>query len=344
VGTEKLDTLERLRLATGESEDRLNPLTVLAARSPLHWLAPTLGLMRGDKVAWNDPTPAGTSTLFTVRTQAAEAIQRWALPREQADDAEPVRRAVASLSPLPSTEPLSGEATGAEEIIGRLEFVYPHLALSTVPAARAASEANRGGMEEERAPVVREPALVRAAGGGGATAAHRGQVVHTALQFLRLERTSNEHEIAAEIERLRDAGVIAEEDVPLIDTAALEWFHNTGLGMRIRAVADRYHREWMFLAAEPAETFDPAAGGGEDDRVLVRGVVDGVLASDGGVEIVDFKTDRVPADGVEARASLYSTQMRLYISAVEKIFGPVTHCHLVFLHSRRIVTVEGSPN
>ena len=76
--------------------------------------------------------------------------------------------------------------------------------------------------------------------------------------------------------------------------------------------------------------------------MLVRGVIDGVLAGEACVEIVDYKTDRIAAEEVGERARTYAPQMSAYAAAAEALFGqPVEHWWLVFLEARTIVDARG---
>ena len=58
-----------------------------------------------------------------------------------------------------------------------------------------------------------------------------------------------------------------------------------------------------------------------------------------GLEIVDYKTDRVSKDDVPERAAFYKPQMDLYRDAIAAIVGkPLAAAHLVFLEPRVILT------
>jgi ATP-dependent helicase/nuclease subunit A len=48
--------------------------------------------------------------------------------------------------------------------------------------------------------------------------------------------------------------------------------------------------------------------------------------------LVDFKTDEIVSDEVEAKTKLYEPQLKLYALALERIYRrPVTECRLHFL-------------
>ncbi len=348
VGTEDLEKLERMRAMARANAGQVGPLQVLSAQTPLHWVVAAHGAIPPARVTWDEATGPDAGVLLEVTTYAPDEILDWRLPAAASADDAGLRKAVAALAPLPPAEPLSRELEWAVDFIDRLDYAYPHLETSSVQAARAASGVKRphDWPDEESAPVVadaRAPAHHTAASADARQEGiRRGRVVHSALELLRLDQAADAAQIAQQMDRLAADGLLDAADVPLIDVDALAWFFNTPLGRRIRAAGDDgYRREWMFLASEPADRFDRLVTGDADDRVLVRGVVDGILTDQAGLAIVDYKTDRVDAGDVDARAADYALQLQLYAAAVSAVFGrPVTARYLVFLHGRRIVEVE----
>jgi ATP-dependent helicase/nuclease subunit A len=341
VGTESHDTLEKLRTAANAGTGQVDPLRILGARSPLHWLIAAQGAMPRGKVIWDADAAPNDDTLFVCRRIDAEEIADWRVAKEESPGARELREAVGTLSPLPEAEPTSTDMADAERILDRLDFTYPHLAMSSLPAVRSASDArwaDAGRAEEEPAkPLV---ALPRGTALERSEAARRGQVVHTALELMDLKQVESAAAIRANLDAMVARGTLAADDVELIDVDNLAWFFATPLGERIRTANESFAREWMFLSAEPIERFDATAGGEDSDRVLVRGVVDGVLATPEALEIVDYKTDRVTGADVQKRAEDYRMQMQLYAGAVARVYRrEVSAAHLVFLHAREVVTI-----
>jgi ATP-dependent helicase/nuclease subunit A len=104
------------------------------------------------------------------------------------------------------------------------------------------------------------------------------------------------------------------------------------LGARlIRAEAEgRVRREFRFSLLCPAADFFPDA---PQEDVLLQGVVDCCFEEDGKLVIVDYKTDRIGPDGVQARTDYYASQLRAYAGAMERILGlPAKQRLLFFLH------------
>jgi ATP-dependent helicase/nuclease subunit A len=90
----------------------------------------------------------------------------------------------------------------------------------------------------------------------------------------------------------------------------------------VRAAAQRVHWQETYVA-----TTLP------DGRVL-EGFVDLVFADDdGSLVVVDYKTDAVPAEAIEARTAVYRPQMAAYVRALEDATGrAVSRAVLVFCH------------
>ena len=110
------------------------------------------------------------------------------------------------------------------------------------------------------------------------------------------------------------------------------WFLSTDLGQRFRT-AKTLLRELDVIYAEPADgSTDPL------DQTMVRGRLDAALVEDGGLTLVDYKTDRVTADTVAQRAAFYRPQIDIYRTQLQRLTKrPVTAAYLVFLSAERIV-------
>lgn len=339
VGSETTENLEHLRAIASASTGPVSPLRILTARRPLEWLLAAQGAMPSGAVTWNQAQPPDDRTLFVCRTYTAEVIRAWSVTSQVVQRTAPLRAAVAALAPLPADEPVSKECTDARRIVDRLDFVYPHLALASIPVACAVSGVQRATLSgEAEEPPVALPIAGETQEEARDRAVRRGQAVHRALEFIDLAGPCNGAAVTRTIDRLVAEGLLAADDAGLIAVDDLVWFFETELGRQVRASA-AYHREWMFLATEGPETIDPTVAGDETDRVLIRGVVDGVLVDPAGIEIVDYKTDRVSGAAAAERAQAYAMQLHLYARAVAAVFNrPVIATHLVFLHGRTIIS------
>ena len=357
VGSTPLKRVEQHR-AEWRGADEIDALTLETAQSPLDWLVPALASMSADQVRWSSAADStSAAVLIAVRQHAAEQIADWptesvlAGPSGSSDAAQKrLRQAVTKLDPLPADEPLADEGGQVESILDRMEFVYPNLPAASVGAVMAASEAKRrddpaDDIEHQHRPQPWDSptsgATASSAVRGDAEAGRRrGTATHSVLEHLDFSAAGDGDAVAEQVERLVGDGLLAADDAELVDVESIAWFVQQPLGERIRHAGSRYRREFMFIASEPAETFDPALAAFPDERVLVRGVVDGLIIGDR-MEIIDFKTDRVDRAEVADRAAVYASQIRLYARAMERIWrrpAPAEACSLVFLDPRVVVT------
>ncbi|MCH7720724.1 MAG: helicase-exonuclease AddAB subunit AddA [Planctomycetes bacterium] len=357
IGSTPLKRVEQRR-AEWRGADEIDALTLETAQSPLDWLVPALASMPADQVRWSSAAnSAGAAVPIAVRQHTAEQIADWPIESLLAGSSGPsnaaekrLRQAVTKLDPLPSDEPLAAEDGQVESILDRLEFVYPNLPAASVGAVMAASEAKRRDdpaddlEHQHRPPPWDSPASCDTASsavrGDADAGRRRGTATHTVLEHLDFNAAGDAAAVGEQVERLVRDGLLAADDAELVDVESIAWFVQQPLGQRIRHAGPQYRREFMFIASEPAETFDPALAAFPDERVLVRGVVDGLIIGDR-MEIIDFKTDRVDGADVANRAAVYASQVRLYARAMERIWrrpAPADACSLVFLDPRVVVT------
>jgi ATP-dependent helicase/nuclease subunit A len=333
-------------------------LSVATARTPLDWLLPALvgappGALsgfRGDEV---DPLGKGENRpLVAGALHGPDEILRWRIAQAADERENAVRHAVSRRGPLPSDEPLAPGDSEVERVLTRMRGLYPWLSASSVRATVAASEF-KGAFDYLRDPdVLPVSSASRRVFRGDEfdeavarrdTAAQRGVLTHRVLQHLDFQQAVSAAGVASELQRMIANRVLTAAERASVAEDAVAWFVTTPLAEAIRRVGSAYRRELRFVTTEPLTYFDPTVTAPEDDRVLVRGIVDGILPVNEGVEVVDFKTDAVSANEVSARCELYRPQMALYSRAVERLWRrPVRRCWLVFLTPRQVVPLDKS--
>lgn len=348
VGSADLRHVERWRALHSRRGGTVSALNMQLAGTPLEWLVPALAAAPAGTVVWADQAQPNLdgAPLLSVKLHTEEEMADWRLETSPTVTENRTLAAAATLAPLPDDEPSSAEDSDADAVLAAVDYPYPYLASASVRAVLAASEAKRAvdpftdehqpRGQPHYAPSFDPPGVLTTRTGVAAiTPQQRGTLTHRVLEHLDFASP-----VEAGIRRLINAGVVTTEEVEAIDAEALTWFLGTPLGRRIRQAGDAYRREFIFISAEPAALFDPALEGSDDDTVLVRGIADGVLPDDDGLEIVDYKTDAVDNVGAEARAAGYRMQLRLYARAVARIWRrPVRRCWLVFLAPGRIIEV-----
>ena len=111
------------------------------------------------------------------------------------------------------------------------------------------------------------------------------------------------------------------------------------LGLRLRDAAE-VRREFRFQLLCPAADYFPAAAPG--DEILLQGVVDCCFAEpDGSLTIVDYKTDRVAASDVPARAAHYRGQLLAYARETCRIYNSAEMTLEQVIETIRLAESEG---
>ena len=221
----------------------------------------------------------------------------------------------------------------------RLEYVYPWAGAADLPSKLTATELKdpRAEQDPDAAPVLADPAAetlsFRRAQPGTArklSAARRGTATHTLLQHVDFRSCGSVGALREEAARLVSTGLLQQEEAAAVDYGAVQRFFASPVGQRLRA-AEGVRREFRFQLLADASDYFPGAA--PEDQLLLQGVVDCCFPEDGGITVLDYKTDRIGAEQVPERAADYLGQLRTYALALERIFGlPVKHCILWFLH------------
>ena len=150
------------------------------------------------------------------------------------------------------------------------------------------------------------------------TGADRGTAMHKALCALDSERP-----IAPQLDDFVEKGILIPEERALIRIPDIQAFYDSPLGRRARS-AELVKREWGFCIME--------------GDLLVQGVIDLCFREDGRWILVDYKTDRCPA---EELPGMYGDQIRWYARALRDITRtPVGELWLYGLREGRAVRVE----
>ncbi len=155
--------------------------------------------------------------------------------------------------------------------------------------------------------------------GRGAT--NLGRAVHAAIQSLPLADADGLVEAHARAQAVAEAIPSRADDVARLVRSALA-----------SKAADRARDAKRALREVPFAV--------QRDSVTVEGFIDMVIETDAGLEIVDWKTDGVPASAVPERLKQYELQAGLYVLGLEAATGrKVTAITYVFASSG----VEASP-
>ncbi len=222
-----------------------------------------------------------------------------------------------------------------------LDFVYPYAAACNAPTKITATqlkgrEKDREIVQETIQPYVRRdfsaPRFL--SGRRPLTGAERGTAMHLVMQHLPLKEDTD---VGAVVEDLAARRFLTREQAEAVDQAAVRRFLASPLASELQK-ADRVEREFRFSLLMPGEKYFPELDEGED--VLLQGVVDLFAVKEGGVTVVDFKTDYVTEDTLPEKIAHYRPQLEAYSAALERILElPVKHRILYFFCAGQAVEV-----
>ena len=163
-----------------------------------------------------------------------------------------------------------------------------------------------------------------------------GNAIHAAMQFIRYENCGTLEGVQQEVRRMAEEGFLTEEQAELVNCRKLHGFFATDLGRKLRTGTE-YLREFKFSILDDAGQYGAGLDG---EQVLLQGVVDCALIEGDGITILDFKTDRVTEETLDAAVGRYLPQLQTYGEALSRIYEmPVKAMYLYFFRLDRLVEV-----
>ncbi len=311
------NTLSALAAGIDPSRDTLPVETLTDANCLSDWVLsallrhPTCGELR-ECAGVNEPI-----TLPDTATVRVSFCSPPILKREEADGAD--ERSAA--------QPDDALTNALRE---RIAYIYPHETLSRVPTKLAASAAAADPTRPELVAHARPTFLSKQE----LTPAERGTAMHNFMQYADFAAAAAS--TYGEAERLKAAGFLSAEQVASLDHKRLRTFFDSELYRRIGA-SERVLREVPFTFREEAAAYDPTVTD-PNEAVVVQGIADCVFVENGGLVIVDYKTDRVksPAELAER----YRAQLQIYARALAAVLElPVHECLLYSFALGSTVTI-----
>lgn len=215
------------------------------------------------------------------------------------------------------------QAVPDEEKIRRLKEIFAfsyNSGLTDKSAKITVTEIAKSGDDEKL--YLRRPDFV--AESGALTAAEKGTAMHTFMQYA--DYSAAEKNPEAEAERLAENGLISTEECASLNLGQLSAFFGSDLYRRMKK-SDRVRREQKFLIKKSDAALDDERLMEYNNSSMLQGIADCMFEEDGGIVLIDYKTDRVNSERMLAQR--YDLQLKLYSAALSKIFGkPVKEAYL----------------
>jgi ATP-dependent helicase/nuclease subunit A len=170
-------------------------------------------------------------------------------------------------------------------------------------------------------------------------AAEKGTATHLALEHLKFAGSSRAEDLKQQIAEMVRRKLMTQAQADVVDVSALQWFIESPIGRLIReSDSSDVIRELAFNLALAPQRFPNTPASLEPlDQVMLRGRIDLLVRKDGAFIVVDYKTDRVSGDEIDARKAAYALQVQVYREAIETLLrARVIGVYLIFLSPRVI--------
>ncbi len=139
-------------------------------------------------------------------------------------------------------------------------------------------------------------------------------------------------EIRSQASRMVEEEFLTPQEAEAVNEKRIAGFFLSGLGQRLLA-SRAVNRETPFnIELECTEVYrdmpsDLYAG----ETILLQGVIDCFFEEQEGLILVDYKTDYVPASGINRIKELYGIQIDYYVKALESITGKKVQEKFIYL-------------
>ncbi len=212
-----------------------------------------------------------------------------------------------------------------------LAFEYPYKADITLHTKMSVSELKKMGQDADDWDSLYQPVKPEFCEEPGTSkkwvsktgqnyGASRGTAYHRALELLDFTSVTTKPDLARELKAILDNKKMEEADWKMLDADILWQFLISPLGQRMKAAQQKglCHREQQFVMGIPASEMGFANSG---ELVLVQGIIDAYLEEDGGLVLIDYKTDRVSEGQEDYFIKRYKSQLDYYQRALEQMTG-----------------------
>ena len=192
------------------------------------------------------------------------------------------------------------------EIRNNIEYVYP-FDYSGILAKRTASSTESTRQKRTYFGTAKPRFLNEKFSG-----ADRGTAVHKFLELCDFNSAYKDFE--GEKARLKNAYLITEEELQVLDENAVRSFFNSDVGSRLLA-SDEVLKEYEFAIFKNAkELYEDLPETAKDEKIVVQGKLDCAFKEKDGFVLVDYKTDNVTDENYFV--SVYKNQLEIYADAL----------------------------
>ncbi|MFJ7976046.1 helicase-exonuclease AddAB subunit AddA [Peribacillus sp. NPDC096379] len=339
--------------ATG-SEWLLKDYVRANARSYMDWIGPAL-------IRHPSSTAFLESVGLTVNydDNKLKHPSQWVIKtvqreRLQMQEDETVNEAESWLEHVKNAEKIDLESEFRDKIMSQLAWVYPERDASVNRSKQSVSELKRQlEFRDEQSstellrkyerPISNRPAFMQEK---SLTPAEKGTITHLVMQHISVNEPITIESVRQLLNELIIRELLTEEQKSAVNIEVIVSFFDSEIGQRMQR-ASVIRREVPFTLAVPAsEAYSHWHG--EEETVLVQGVIDCIFEDEAGLVLLDYKTDGITGrfhNGFEGAkeilADRYRIQLQWYTRAIEGILKKkVNDRYLFFFDGGHLLEIE----
>ena len=153
------------------------------------------------------------------------------------------------------------------------------------------------------------------------TGAARGTAYHRVMECMDFVHCKSPAEAAGQLEELVKQNRISREIAETVKPEDLSQFSCSYLGKRMIQAQKQntLHKEQPFVLGIPASELRQEWG--DEETILVQGIIDVFFYEEDGIVLADYKTDRVPEGNPQLLVDKYGVQLAYYAKALERMTG-----------------------
>lgn len=199
-----------------------------------------------------------------------------------------------------------------EEIKERVGYKYPYASLSLVRAKSAPSEFDKNEFSTEYFAASKPQFLSKS----GMNPAARGTATHKFMEFYDYNSTES---VDAQAKRMVAENRLTDDEEKILEKDRLERFFSGEIAERIRKSPLLMREKKITVGIKAGELYPDLPENVRDEIVVIEGYVDCAFEENGGIVIVDYKTDRKVT--LQELRERYRTQLKMYEKALGECTG-----------------------
>ncbi len=219
-------------------------------------------------------------------------------------------------------EDFAADAELMKEIKLKIEYEYPYSSLAGVMAKIAPSDLEATKFSTEYFAAQKPQFLSRS----GMNPASRGTATHKFMEFF--DYSAEGFDIDGQIKRMVAEHRLTEDEAKILERDKLEKFFNNDIALRIKNSPLLLREKKVTVGIRAGDIYPDIAENSADEIIVVQGYVDCAFEEDGGLVIVDYKTDRRTDE--EMLKSRYKEQLKMYEFALHECTGKQIHGTIIY--------------